>query len=631
MCRAHNRVVTRVIGLSAFVAVAVILCSRALAANHGTLTGRIVFTASDAPFAGDVTLARADGTLVDLSRSPAMDTAPVVSPDGRRVAFFSTRGGHGAEYVVSIDGSNLRRVTPPVAAPPSVAWSPSGSQLAVLTGTGQGHGALHLASANGGMWKMLARAGQPSVLVGWSPDGTRIAYVSQLGSVEVVSPGGRKVLDLVGEGGSWSPSGRLAVARTSTTDDVYDVSGKPVATLAAVSAAWSPGDLLATMTPRGVLQVRSHGVGRPIVSVRFPHAASPRWISTTVVQLQAPNGVIGYDVRHQRTINLPAAYGPLSSAVPARGVAWGEAPFGTLVVSHLGGTTRAVTSVTACQGRNTDAFEYLQALPDGSGAVYVGDCASPDDVFAMSPDGSGLTRLTQTPEHEAYVAVSPDGARLAFTRAPSAECVGCDEEIWIENADGSDPVEIPLSGPTDGIRQDEDPSFSPDGSSIVFSRWNSSVGDQARLYRVAASGGAATTLGITGGYPAWGPSRIAFLGAAGVETVAPNGSGATPVAGLARADEGPVAWSSTGQLAVLRKSPSLAIVFPSSGRRIPLPGLHMPIELGGGLVWSPDGSKLAFVAADADGAGDVWTVNANGTGLTRLTHDLDAAGTLSWR
>jgi dipeptidyl aminopeptidase/acylaminoacyl peptidase len=385
------------------------------------------------------------------------------------------------------------------------------------------------------------------------------------------------------------------------------------------------------MTPHDVLQVRSHGIGRPVVSVRFPHAVSPRWITTTVVQLQGPNGGIGYDVRHHRTIKLPAAYAALSSAVPTRGVAWGEAPFNTLVVSRLGGGTRAVTSVAACQGKDTDAFGYLQALPDGSAAVYAGDCASPDDVFAVNSDGSGLTRLTKTPQDEAYVAVSPDGARLAFSRAPGAECVGCDEQIWAENADGSDPVEIPLSGPTGGIRQDQDPSFSPDGSSIVFSRWNSSVGDQARLYRVAASGGTATTLGVAGSYPAWGQSRIAFLGSAGVETVAPDGSGATRVAGLAPADEGPVAWSSTEQLAVLRDSPPLAIVFTSSGRRIPLPGLHAPIELGGGIVWSPDGSKLAFVAADADGVGDVWTVNADGTDLTRLTHDLDAAGTLSWR
>ncbi len=58
----------------------------------------------------------------------------------------------------------------------------------------------------------------------------------------------------------------------------------------------------------------------------------------------------------------------------------------------------------------------------------------------------------------------------------------------------------------------------------------------------------------------------------------------------------------------------------------------MPIGgVGSGLAWSPNGSKLAFVAADAAGVSDIWTVNADGTGLMRLTHDLDAAGTLSWR
>jgi hypothetical protein len=164
--RAHNRAVTQAIGLSAFVAVAVVVCSGAVAANHVTLMGRVVFTASDAPFAGDVMLARADGRLVDLSKSPAMDTAPVVSPDGRHVAFFSTRGGRSAEYVVSIDGSGLHRVTPAIAVTPSVAWSPSGSQLAVLTGAGQGQGALHLASVHGGYWRLLTRADQPSLLVG---------------------------------------------------------------------------------------------------------------------------------------------------------------------------------------------------------------------------------------------------------------------------------------------------------------------------------------------------------------------------------------------------------------------------------------------------------------------------------
>ena len=481
---------------------------------------------------------------------------------------------------------------------------------------------------------MLTRGDQPSFLVGWSPDGKRIAYTTQLDSVEVVSAAGRKLLDLEGNAASWSPSGRLAVARDSTTEVVYAVSGKPVATLAAVSAAWSPGDLLASITPSHVLQVRRRGVGRPIVSVRFPDAVLQAWDSPTVVQVTASNGVIGYDIVRHRTIKLTGAFAAgLPALLPARGIAWGESPFDTLVVSRLRGATRTVTSVVSCDGNDgLDAFAYLQALPDGSGAVYAGDCGSPNDVFAVNPDGSGLTRLTNTPEDEQYVTVASDGSRLAFARMPGAECVGCDEQIWIENADGSDAVEVPLSGPAGGIRQDQDPSFSPNGNVVVFSRWNSSVDDQPRLYRVAASGGTASGLGVVGSDPAWGPARITFQGSLGVETVAPDGSGAIPVNGLALADAGgPLALSTSGQLAVLRTTLPLAIVFPSTGRRIPLPGLHAPIDLGGGLAWSPDGSKLAFIAADTSGVGDVWTINVNGTALTRVTHNLGAAGTLSWR
>ena len=57
---------------------------------RGSLTGHIVFTATDTPFADDVMLVRSDGTRIDLSKSRASDTAPVVSPDGKHVAFFSS-------------------------------------------------------------------------------------------------------------------------------------------------------------------------------------------------------------------------------------------------------------------------------------------------------------------------------------------------------------------------------------------------------------------------------------------------------------------------------------------------------------------------------------------------------------
>jgi len=617
---------TRPVAVSLVLALAA--TSAALAGGGGSVSGRIVFTATDAPFAGDVMLVRANGSRIDLSRSRASDSVPVVSPDGTHVAFFSTRGGHGAEYVVATNGRDLRRVTPSIAGQPAVAWSPSGAQLAVLTGGGQSAGAIHLAGVDGAGWRLVTAVDRPAALLGWSPDGARLAYSDQVGGVVVLSAAGRKLLDVPGESAAWSPTGRIVVARDSTTVEVYDAAGRRTAELPAVASSWSLDDLLATVTPAGLLQVRAHGVGTPSASLRVGRPGSIRWISRHVVQLDGPRG---FDVAKHRTIRLPRAFTATASVLPSIGVAFGEPAPGRLVRSALGGPSRPITSYAACQGKNADAFSYLQALPDGSGAVYEGDCAPPSDVFAVRPNGTGLTRLTHTRADESTVTASPDGKRLAFMRAPEAECVGCDERLVVTGIDGRLAVTIPFAAPAGGIRQDQDPSFSPDGSSIVFSRWNSSVGDAARLYRVPSAGGAATALGPVGTGPAWGRARVAFLGPRGVATVAPDGSDGHRVPGLVLFDEGPVAWSGSGRLAVLRTSPPLAIVFPSTGRRIPLPGFSEPVEHGAGLAWSPDGKELAFVAADRDGVGDVWTIGADGTGLSRVTHDLGAGGTLSWR
>ena len=47
-----------------------------------------------------------------------------------------------------------------------------------------------------------------------------------------------------------------------------------------------------------------------------------------------------------------------------------------------------------------------------------------------------------------------------------------------------------------------------------------------------------------------------------------------------------------------------------------------------GPTWSPDGSRIAF-ARSSDG-GHVWVMNADGTGVRRLTDDLAAEGEPSW-
>ena len=56
--------------------------------------------------------------------------APVWSPDGRRIAFDSTRDGNWEIYTMAVDGSDVRRLTNHEAADTRPNWSPDGQWIA---------------------------------------------------------------------------------------------------------------------------------------------------------------------------------------------------------------------------------------------------------------------------------------------------------------------------------------------------------------------------------------------------------------------------------------------------------------------------------------------------------------------
>ena len=166
--------------------------------------------------------------------------------------------------------------------------------------------------------------------------------------------------------------------------DVYDPGGKRVASLPA-----RLGFLVARRRPRNAdarpasLQVRSHGVGRPSVAVRVGRRGSIRWVSPTVVR---PSGGTRR-IRRREEANGDASRcvhgGGIRPAV-ARRCLRRTAVREARASRRIDGTSRAVTSYPMCQGKDADAFYYLQALPDGSGAVYAGDCAPPADVLRFA-------------------------------------------------------------------------------------------------------------------------------------------------------------------------------------------------------------------------------------------------------
>ena len=73
-----------------------------------------------------------------LTTDTAMDRVPRWSPDGEWVAFFSDRSGSLQLWRIHRDGSDLQQLTDHPKGASLAAWSPDGSQIAVIVAFGPG-------------------------------------------------------------------------------------------------------------------------------------------------------------------------------------------------------------------------------------------------------------------------------------------------------------------------------------------------------------------------------------------------------------------------------------------------------------------------------------------------------------
>ncbi|MCP4507693.1 MAG: hypothetical protein GY826_15050, partial [Fuerstiella sp.] len=62
-----------------------------------------------------------------------MDIRPAVSPDGRQIAFVSTRTGNYDIFLMNIDGSHVRQITTSEERDDYPNWHPNGEQLVIVS------------------------------------------------------------------------------------------------------------------------------------------------------------------------------------------------------------------------------------------------------------------------------------------------------------------------------------------------------------------------------------------------------------------------------------------------------------------------------------------------------------------
>jgi len=236
----------------------------------------------------------------------------------------------------------------------------------------------------------------------------------------------------------------------------------------------------------------------------------------------------------------------------------------------------------------------LSWSPDGAYIAYATFSldSSLINIFTVTTDGTNKTRqIGQTNLNAtsfSSVAWSNDGAKLAveaLTIQDLANGVGrLDSEIFIMNADGSERHQL-----TDNEWDDCCASWTPDGQTLVFLTKNQGQ-NLSSLFRVDL--------------PSLNP-QLFF----------PN-----PLPIL----NSPT-WSSDGRMAVIESSGSSGNIFvfdPDMNDFVPLVrnGFYNHT-----LVWSPHGQQLLFLSRqhvilnNNPGGNILYIVNADGTGLTRLT------------
>ena len=260
----------------------------------------------------------------------------------------------------------------------------------------------------------------------------------------------------------------------------------------------------------------------------------------------------------------------------------------------------------------TQTFPFdARPSPDGGEYLFVGTC--PDlqhgELCLVNADGTGLRPFTTTgpghfaPVHDLFPAWSPDGSKVVFSRRQ--ESLG-PADLYIANRDGTGEVRL-TSDPGDEM----DPVWSPDGQTIAYISRDGT--EQLRL--VKASGGPSTVLsrdGTMNESPAFSHDgrRIAFSSnragkpesaySAGVRKI--PGSEGLPVSG---AHDIYVIGVDGKNLTRLTSDPSAN---------------YEP-------VWSPDDRHIAFVS-DRDDNHNLYVMAADGTNVVRLSPF--EASSVSW-
>jgi Tol biopolymer transport system component len=454
-----------------------------------------------------------------------MEVNPALSPDGNHVAFAwnGERQDNIDIYVMPIPSSAPTRLTTDLAEDSSPAWSPDGRTIAFLRRLGD-HSELILVPATAGPEHKLAETREKSWFhprkppaLAWSPDGHWIAASHR----EPEDPSeGIYLFSLTGE------KRRLTTPPQGFRSDnmpAFSPDGRALAFCRLPGGFGSEIYVLPLDT-----NLRPSGEARHLTNDKR-WSAQPVWArdGRSILHVFSDDGSKGREIR---IIN----------------VAYPQMPTQTIALSD------EISEIAL--GRH---LVYSRQIEDTN--IWRAELPKPGDPPASAELFISSTWVDQTPKY------SPDGKKIAFASSRSGS-----REIWVSNADGSNPVRMTsFGGPQVGC-----PYWSPDGQWIAF---HARPEGRVDVLAILAAGGSVNALTTN----SWVPSY--------------SGDGQTMYFSSRR--------SGDAQIWKMPARGGAAVQMTTSG------GAELPIE-------SPDGRLVYYLREDRR---EIWSIPAQGGQAVRVT------------
>src|SRR5215218_3820101 len=129
---------------------------------------------------GEIYVMNADGSeQTNISNNPAFDGYPHWSPDGKKIAFMTSRDGINYEiYVMNADGTSQTRLTNNADLDAEPIWSPDGTKIAFRSDRYNHNYQIYVMNADGSEQTNISNNTAADIHPDWSPDGTEIAFIS---------------------------------------------------------------------------------------------------------------------------------------------------------------------------------------------------------------------------------------------------------------------------------------------------------------------------------------------------------------------------------------------------------------------------------------------------------------------